>query len=105
MKRLLGSALVFALTVGVLSQQVTAQEAGDAGTGADAVDPAADATGTPDTTGGDAGGGASGAGAGEDQSGFDPGWIGLAGLLGLAGLMGRDRDRRHDTTAAHGARH
>jgi hypothetical protein len=93
MNKLFCSMLACALTLGLALGQASAQEPGDAGTGADAVEPQADMMGTPETTS-DA--------AGHDQSGFDPGWIGLAGLLGLAGLMGRDRVHHHDHTTATG---
>jgi hypothetical protein len=93
-----------ALTLGfaLMMSPVFGQETG-AGTGADAADAGADTTGTADTTGGTGGGDA----IGDDESGFDPGWIGLAGLLGLAGLMGRDRDhnRRVDTPTGTGTHH
>jgi hypothetical protein len=81
-----GALLVVQLGMPPLQAQDTGQDA-VAGTGAEAVDHGAEAPGAPD------------AARGEDQRGFDPGWIGLAGLLGLAGLMGRDRNRRHDTVS------
>jgi len=35
---------------------------------------------------------------GEEDDGFDWGWLGLLGLLGLAGLAGRSGHRDRDTT-------
>jgi argininosuccinate synthase len=80
MKNLSTGLLTTLLAWTIMSPPVVGQHTGgdaEAGTGADAVD-----TGS---TGG-----------ANDESRFDPGWIGLAGLLGLAGLMGRNRDHRHD---------
>jgi hypothetical protein len=39
----------------------------------------------------------------DDDTGFNPGWLGLLGLIGLAGLMPRDRRDRHVHTHNAGA--